>query len=29
MEALRVPPGIEFTVVRNNGTQIRRVLLVG
>jgi general secretion pathway protein J len=29
IEAVRVPPGIEFTVVRNNGTQFRRVLLVG
>ncbi len=29
LEAVRVPPGIEFTVVRNNGTSVRRVLLVG
>lgn len=28
-EGLRVPPGVEVTVVRNNGTQLRRVLLVG
>lgn len=29
IEGPRVPPGVEVTVVRNNGTQLRRVLLVG